>query len=257
MGEAYNPYNVADLHHFNADLDPDPHQSDENPRPLESGLQTLQGSILSLHTSIMGIHGPPRLLSFRILTWMRIRSSFFLKCVSGSSFSNNADPGGSGFATLFPLDTYFPVRNKQFWLMALNDKEYKFKNRTSLKSDSSDTYSKALYLKLTLWMSKAASCRVVRSQIHTPLLRLSHREAERSTHLAAVFFTYNRLFCGSVIIISEYWFWVSECWILHKNMLSRRYFLFHLKYFKLYTFFGSHEKKSKISVGLFSISISF
>ncbi len=42
---------------FNVDRDPDPapHQS----VAMTNGLQTLHGSILSLHTSIVSVHGPP------------------------------------------------------------------------------------------------------------------------------------------------------------------------------------------------------
>jgi hypothetical protein len=43
--------------HFNAD--PDPHQSDGNLRAATTGLKTIQGSILSLHASIVSFHSPP------------------------------------------------------------------------------------------------------------------------------------------------------------------------------------------------------
>ena len=100
---------VADPHRFNADphpsnADPDPafhfHADPDRIQPFtfmrsEPGscfssklwesativLQTLQGSILSLQTSIVGVHGPPRLyfepLKFWILTLMRIRIQLF------------------------------------------------------------------------------------------------------------------------------------------------------------------------------------
>ncbi len=42
--------------HFNADPDTAPHQSDANLRPVS--YQTLQGFILSLHASILSVHGP-------------------------------------------------------------------------------------------------------------------------------------------------------------------------------------------------------
>ncbi len=42
---------------FNAYPDPAPHQDDANLRPLVYTLQTFQGSILSLHASIVNVHG--------------------------------------------------------------------------------------------------------------------------------------------------------------------------------------------------------
>jgi hypothetical protein len=56
---------VVDPQHFNANPDPDPalYQSYVNLRPL--GLQTLQGSILSLHAFIVSVHFEPlKLLNF-------------------------------------------------------------------------------------------------------------------------------------------------------------------------------------------------
>ncbi len=49
---------TADQHNFNADSDPSFHF---NADPDPAILQTLQGYILSFHTSIVSAHGPPRL----------------------------------------------------------------------------------------------------------------------------------------------------------------------------------------------------
>ncbi len=47
--------------HFNADLNPAPHQNGANLQPLVYRVQTLQKSIMSFHASIVRVHGPPRL----------------------------------------------------------------------------------------------------------------------------------------------------------------------------------------------------
>ncbi len=122
LGPSPQPWSkarVADPHHFNSDPDPDPHQSNGNLQPLvyrhsrgpfwasrdqesapmwwepaTTGLQTLQGSILSLQDSIVSVHGPPLLcfehlkllnidfnadnrIRIQLFTLIRIRIQFF------------------------------------------------------------------------------------------------------------------------------------------------------------------------------------
>jgi hypothetical protein len=83
---------------------------------------------------------------------------------------------------------------------------------------------------------------VVRSQIHTPLLRLSHRDAERCTHLLRIFFINNRL---------------ADPYSLLRNTDSESQNAeFHRKIlkFKLYKFFVLMRKRLKRQWAYFHIA---
>jgi hypothetical protein len=70
-----------------ADPDPAPHQSDEE--CATTGLWTLQCSILSLQTSIVSVHGPPR-LHFELLQLFNF--GFNANPDQVPAFHFNADP---------------------------------------------------------------------------------------------------------------------------------------------------------------------
>ncbi len=83
---------VADQHHFNADptfhftADPDLCSSSNLCESATNGLHTLCGSILSLHASMVGVHGHPWLLlePFKLL-------NFYFNKDSDPAFHCNAD----------------------------------------------------------------------------------------------------------------------------------------------------------------------
>jgi hypothetical protein len=90
--------NLDPAFHFNADPDPafhfnaDPESgsrscSSKQCESVSTGLYTLQGSILSLHASLMSVHGPPR-RHFELLKLLNL----FFNANPDPAFHSNTDP---------------------------------------------------------------------------------------------------------------------------------------------------------------------